>query len=217
MPDLSHDPLYLWLTGPAPTARREAVTPASMPARRPRAATAADIAEREGLDLGDLTAYQRRGRRPRRGRQPKATVLSTVISLATDHGLLPRETAITYGRRWAASQITEPQEAAEWIRLVGLDGLDQALKLRGQGITPAQEKARRAREEQDRLAARAVEDCQWAELATRYRPGVARQLRLDGCTPDMLDRVINGKTADQLLRAGRPVPVIINALRAADN
>ncbi|WP_146229016.1 hypothetical protein [Streptomyces sp. NWU339] len=36
--------------------------------------------------------------------------------------------------------------------------LDRALKLRKQGTTPAQEKARRAREEQDRLAARAARD-----------------------------------------------------------
>ncbi|MEU6104148.1 hypothetical protein [Streptomyces flaveolus] len=46
-----------------------------------------------------------------------------------------------------------------------------------------------------------------------YRPGIAAQLRLNGCTPDMLDRVFDGKTADQLLREGRPVQVVINALR----
>lgn len=29
----------------------------------------------------------------------------------------------------------------------------------------------------------------------------------------MLDRVINGRAADQLLRQGRPVQIVINALR----
>jgi hypothetical protein len=31
----------------------------------------------------------------------------------------------------------------------------------------------------------------------------------------MLNRVINGKTADQMLREGRPVQIVINALREA--
>ncbi|WP_326756860.1 hypothetical protein OH738_40135 [Streptomyces hirsutus] len=56
----------------------------------------------------------------------------------------------------------------------------------------------------------------WAEIAGRYRPGIAAQLRLNGCIPDMLDRVINGKTVDQLFREGRPVQIVINALREAN-
>ncbi|MDX2557252.1 hypothetical protein [Streptomyces stelliscabiei] len=71
-------------------------------------------------------------------------------------------------------------------------------------------------EEKARRAARAAEDRLWAEIAARYRHGIAAQLRLNGCTPDMLDRVIDGKTADQLLREGRPVQSVINALREAE-
>ncbi|MFE1198140.1 hypothetical protein ACFW6E_36275 [Streptomyces olivaceoviridis] len=58
-----------------------------------------------------------------------------------------------------------------------------------------------------------AEDRVWAEIAGWYRPGIAAQLRLNGCAPDMLNHVINGKTADQLLREGRPVQTVINALR----
>ncbi|MEU9791130.1 hypothetical protein AB0E27_10910 [Streptomyces sparsogenes] len=54
MPDISHDPLYLWLTRARLTTETGAPTPADMPTRRPTAATASDIACREGLDLGDL-------------------------------------------------------------------------------------------------------------------------------------------------------------------
>ncbi|QDN54147.1 hypothetical protein [Streptomyces sp. S1D4-20] len=219
MPDTSRDPVYLWLTGARPGAR----TPADMPARRPTAASASDIARREGIDLGNLYPYERRQCRGRGSKQPKTTVLSAVTRFATSVLRLPREAAVTHGHRWAASDITAPDEALEWITLLGPHGLDQAVKLRREGVTPAQEKARRAeararREEAERqhLAERALEDALWAEHAARYRHGVANQLRLNGYTPDMLDREINGgKTADQMLREGRPVQIVINALREA--
>ncbi|MFD0228083.1 hypothetical protein ACWGPD_10030 [Streptomyces hirsutus] len=211
MPDISHDPVYLWLTGARPTTPTG--TPADMPTRRPTTATAFDIARREGLDLGDLSPYQRRHRRARRGRGRKPTVLEAVTRFATTGLRIPRETAVAHAQRWAASTITEPDEALEWIRLLGLGGLDTALCLRRKDVTPAMEKTRRESEEQARRDARAAEDRLWAEIAARYQPGIAAQLRLNGCTPDMLDRVINGKTADQLLREGRPVQIVINALR----
>jgi len=186
-----------------------------MPARRPAAATASDIARREGLDLGDLSAYRRRDRHGRRGRGGrKATVLEAVTRFATVGLHIPRAAAVAHGQRWAASSITAPDEALEWVRLLGLGGLDTELRLRRKGITPAMEKTRREGEEQARRAARAAEDRLWAEIAARYRPGIAAQLRLNGCTPKMLERVLNGKTADQLLREGRPVQIVINALRA---
>ncbi|MYW20450.1 hypothetical protein GT039_34010 [Streptomyces sp. SID2955] len=47
-----------------------------MSARRPAAASAADIARREGIDLGDLSAYRRCDRRSRRGRGHGPTVFS---------------------------------------------------------------------------------------------------------------------------------------------
>ncbi|MFF3934324.1 hypothetical protein [Streptomyces hirsutus] len=214
MPDISHDPVYLWLTGARPTtARPDAPTPADLPARRPAAATASDIARREGLDLGDLSPYQRRDRRARRSRGCKPTVFQAVTRFATTGLRIPRERAVAHAQRWAASLITEPDEALEWIRLLGLGGLDAALRLRRKGVTPAMEKTRREGEEQARRDARAAEDRVWAEIAARYRPGIAAQLRLNGYTPDMLDRLINGKTADQLLREGRPVQIVINALR----
>ncbi|MEU2182479.1 hypothetical protein [Streptomyces thermolilacinus] len=220
MPDVSHDPVYLWLTGARPITGSGAPTPADMPARRPAAATASDIARREGLDLGDLSPYQRRDRpgrggplRARRSRGRKPTMLEAVTRLAATESRIPRETAVAHAQRWAASPITEPDEALEWIRLLGLGGLDAALRLRRKGVTPAMEKTRRESEEQARRDARAAEDRVWAEIAARYRPGIAAQLRLNGCTPDMLDRLINGKTADQLLREGRPVQIVINALR----
>ncbi|MFC5959271.1 hypothetical protein ACFP51_34090 [Streptomyces pratens] len=187
-----------------------------MPARRPAAATASDIARREGLDLGDLSAYRRRDRRGRRGRGGrKATVLEAVTRFATQGLRIPREAAVAHGQRWAASSITRPDEALEWVRLLGIGSLDTALCLRRSGITPVMEKTRQEDEEQARRTARAAEDRVWAEIAGRYRPGIAAQLRLNGCTPHMLDRVINGKTADQLLREGRPVQIVINALREA--
>ncbi|MEV5107985.1 hypothetical protein ACFQ7G_19450 [Streptomyces massasporeus] len=213
MPDISRDPVYLWLTSARPaTAGTDAPTPADLPARRPPAATASDIARREGLDLGDLSTYQRRDRRAR-GRGRKPTVLQAVTRFATTGLRIPRERAVTHAQRWAASPITEPDEALEWISLLGLGGLDAALRLRRNGVTPAMEKTRRESEEQARRDARAAQDRVWAEIAARYRPGIAAQLRLNGCTPDMLDRLINGKTADQLLREGRPVQIVINALR----
>ncbi|MEU9331329.1 hypothetical protein AB0D91_47870 [Streptomyces canus] len=140
-------------------------------------------------------------------------MLETVTRFATSGLRVPRETGVAYGQRWAASSITEPDEALEWIRLLGLGGLDTALRLRRRGVTPAMERTRLEGEEQARRAARAAEDQLWAEIAARYRPGIAAQLRLNGCTAEMLDRVINGKTADQLLREGRPVQLVINALR----
>lgn len=216
MPDVSHDPVFLWLTGARTTAAAEngAPTPADMPARRPAAATAADIARREGLDLGDLSSYQRRDRRARRGRGGRRpTVLQAVTRFATTGLRIPRERAVAHAQRWAASPITDPDEALEWISLLGLADLDAALRLRRKGITPAMEKIRRESEEQARRDARAAQDRVWADIAARYRPGVAAQLRLNGCTPDMLDRLINGKTVDQLLREGRPVQIVINALR----
>ncbi|MFJ7772662.1 hypothetical protein ACIQ1J_30820 [Streptomyces sp. NPDC097107] len=214
MPDLSRDPVYLWLTGARlTTAGPGAPTPADMPARRPATTTASDIARREGLDLGDISRYQRRDRRARRSRTRKPTVLQAVTRFATTGLGIPRATAVTHAQRWAASRITEPDEAVEWIRLLGLGGLDTALRLRRKGVTPAMEKIRRESEEQARRDARAAEDRVWAEIAARYRPGIAAQLRLNGCTQDTLDRVINGKTADQLLREGRPVQIVINALR----
>lgn len=215
MPDISRDPVYLWLIGARPTTRPGAPTPADMPARRPAAATAADIARREGIDLGDLSAYRSRDRRGRRGRGHKPTVLEAVTRFATVGLRIPRQAAVTHGQRWAASDITAPDEALEWIRLLGLGGLDTALRLRRKGVTPAMERTRQEAEERARLAARAAEDRVWAEIAGRYRPGIAAQLRLNGCTPDMLNRVINGKTADQLLRERRPVQIVINALREA--
>ncbi|MEU1458374.1 hypothetical protein [Streptomyces avermitilis] len=177
------------------------------------AATASDIGRREGLDLGDLSPYQRRDRRARRSRGGKPTVLQAVTRFATMGLRIPRERALAHAQRWAASPITEPDEALEWISLLGLGGLDGALRLRRKGVTPAMEKTRRESEEQARRDARAAQDRVWAEIAARYRPGIAAQLRLNGCTPDMLDRLINGKTADQLLREGRPVQIVINALR----
>ncbi|MDN3272479.1 hypothetical protein [Streptomyces sp. MA15] len=213
MPDISGDPVYLWLTGARPaTAGPGAPTPADLPTRRPAAATASDIARREGLDLGDLSTYQRHDRRAR-GRGGKPTVLQAVIRFATTGLRIPRERAVAHAQRWAASPITEPDEALEWISLLGLGGLDAALRLRRNGVTPAMEKTRRESEEQARRDARAAQDRLWAEIAARYRPGIAAQLRLNGCTPDMLDRVINGKTVDQLLREGRSVQIVINALR----
>ncbi|WP_077801833.1 hypothetical protein [Streptomyces sp. JHA26] len=210
MTDISHDPVYLWLTGAGPaSAGTGAPTPADLPVRRPAAATASDIARREGLDLGDLSPYQRRDRRARRSRGDKPTVLQVVTRFATTGLRIPRERAVAHAHRWAASRITEPDEALEWIRLLGLGGLDTALRLRRKGVTPA--KTRREDEEQARRDARAAQDRVWAEIAARYRPGIAAQLRLNGCTPDMLDRLINGKTVDQLLREGRPVQIVINA------
>ncbi|MFD5836164.1 hypothetical protein ACFWHV_21720 [Streptomyces collinus] len=184
-----------------------------MPSRRPTAATASDIARREGLDLGDISRYQRRDRRARRSRGRKPTVLQAVTRFATTGLGIPRATAISHAERWATSRITEPDEALEWIRLLGLGGLDTALRLRRKGVTPAMEKTRRESEEQARRDARAAQERVWAEIAARYRPGVAAHLRLNGVTPAMLDRVIDGKTADQLLHEGRPVQIVINALR----
>ncbi|MFE9069048.1 hypothetical protein [Streptomyces violaceusniger] len=152
-------------------------------------------------------------------------LLGHTSTLTTEVYLNPRElhqtgeksqvasSAVAHAQRWAASPITELDEALEWIRLLGLGGLDTALRLRRKGVTPAMEKTRRESEEQARRDARAAEDRVWAEIAARYRPGIAAQLRFNGCTPDMLDHVINGKTADQLLREGRPVQIVINALR----
>ncbi|MGV9341254.1 hypothetical protein [Streptomyces sp. NPDC003688] len=215
MPDIARDPVYLWLIGAQEAARPGTASPAGMPARRPAAPTAADIARREGIDLGNLSAYQRRPRHRSRTKRPEPTTLTSVIRFATHHLRIPRETAVAHGQQWAASAITSPDEALEWITLLGLGGLDQALKLRAQGITPAQEKERRDSEARARLAARAAEDRIWADIAGRYRPGIAAQLRLNGCTPDMLEKVIHDKTADQLLREGRPVQTVINALREA--
>ncbi|WP_225634629.1 hypothetical protein [Streptomyces solaniscabiei] len=97
MPDVSHDPIYLWLTGARPTTRDGAPTPADMPVRRPAAATASDIARREGLDLGDLSPYQRRDRlgqggplHARRSRGRKPTMLEAVTRLAATELRIPR-------------------------------------------------------------------------------------------------------------------------------
>ncbi|WP_435059661.1 hypothetical protein [Streptomyces sp. bgisy060] len=74
---------------------------------------------------------------------------------------------------------------------------------------------------------RAPPDADWpdAHAAGRHRPaplarpdgggrGAVRQGNPSGAgTSKLLDRVINGKTADQLLREGRPVQFGINALR----
>ncbi|MEU1791391.1 hypothetical protein ABZ553_37075 [Streptomyces sparsogenes] len=90
MPDISHDPLHLWLTGARLTTETGAPTPADMPTRRPAAATASDIARREGLDLGDLVPYQRRDRRARRSRGRKSTVLQAVTRFATTGLRIPR-------------------------------------------------------------------------------------------------------------------------------
>ncbi|MEU9791129.1 hypothetical protein AB0E27_10905 [Streptomyces sparsogenes] len=55
---------------------------------------------------------------------------------------IPREAAVGHAQWWSASPITEPDEALEWIRLLGLGGLDTALRLRRKGVTPAMEKTR---------------------------------------------------------------------------
>jgi hypothetical protein len=68
-------------------------------------------ARREGLDLGDLSPYQRRDRRAR-GRGGKPTVLQAVTRFATTGLRIPRERAVAHAQRWAASP--SPSRTRPW-------------------------------------------------------------------------------------------------------
>ncbi|MGW1430642.1 hypothetical protein [Streptomyces sp. NPDC001108] len=145
-PDFSHDAeaaaIYRLLRSEPTVATAEGKpSPARMPRRRTRPATAADIARQEGLDLGlERRSPSRTANRPERRRngqrQAEPSVEAFVFDLAMS--TLPgcdRDTAWSLAKAWAKSGCVGRAEVLGWAAIIGVRHPHAVGQLRAHGVT----------------------------------------------------------------------------------